>query len=104
MPAFYLTGVSANEDDHSGIRLLQCQLQEIVSVTCNHEQAVRGGIGEGFAIVRPHRQHFPQLNDFVAFAAENASDLRRDVVVEEKSHTASGGLIWRATSASISGR
>jgi len=46
--AFYLTGVATDEDDHSGIRLLQCQLQEIVSVTCNHEQAVRGGIGEGF--------------------------------------------------------
>jgi hypothetical protein len=91
--AFHLPTIATDKDDYAGIRLLQRQLQEVVSVAGNDEQAVGEGVGKRFAVVCSDRQDVPQLYDFVTLPAENAGDFRRHIVVEKKSHTSSGGLI-----------
>lgn len=91
-------------DNQPGIRLLCRQREEIVPVAGNHEQVLRRGIRQRLAVLRPDGLNLSEPNDLVVFPAQDARNFLRHVVIEEKSHTASGGLICRATRASISDR
>jgi hypothetical protein len=80
------------------------QRQKIIPVAGHKEQGVSVGVVKDINVRGRHWQETPEFRNFMPLAAQNGRHFRRHIVVQEKSHSFSGALIWRATNVSISAR
>jgi hypothetical protein len=77
---------------------------EVIPITSDQHLIVFTSKPQNSFICRLWINQLPQLEDFVAHGRKAVSHIVWHVVVEKKPHAASPGLIWRATSKSISPR
>ena len=86
MRAFSLTRAAADQNHQPRVFPLGCQIEEIVSIAGDHDQALSAGMGEDLGIGTGDGQYFPQETDGVAPVAENLGDFLGNVLIEKESH------------------
>jgi hypothetical protein len=78
--------------------------QEVIPIASDQHVIVLPSKTQNSFISRLGINQLPQLEDLVAHGRKAVGHVIGHIVVEKKLHDASPGLIWRATSKSISPR
>src|SRR2546422_7904754 len=80
------TRATPDQNDEPDMRFGLGQAQEITTIASDDNHPPAGSVAQSYAIVRSAGQHLIEDLNRVALQAQNATHVRRNVVVQKKIH------------------